>query len=298
MKTRKFWLVATALFITVHLTAQETETQISVTENSTESKDLLPAAGDIALGTRWSTLIYTITNPIRKEPAEDGHSFNPYEIFGKYYITENIAARASIAMVRFSAFEDNRTNKIGATQPEEFVMDRSEIKDRSTLMKLGVEMRRGKKRFQGFYGAELVLGFSSHYERYTYGNALTQDNPAVFTYDFDTETANSLSGNRVLGRDASGARISGLRLFGGVEVFITNKFSIAGEAGLGIYRFSTGTASESRERMDNGSREVYQIDTKLENKAFQIQTEIFDGGSPADWAAGEFGANLRAIFHF
>ena len=296
MKTRKFWLVAMTIWHAATLNAQEIE--VNTSELGTGTKELLPAAGDIALGTRWSTLIYAITNPIRKEPAVDGHSFNPYEIFGKYYITDNMAARASIAMGRFSSFEDQRTNKTGALQPEEFVMDRAEIKDRSTLMKLGIEMRRGKKRFQGFYGAELVLGFASHYERYTYGNALTQDNPAVFTYDFDTQTADNLSGNRVLGRDASGTRISGLRLFGGVEVFITNKFSVAGEAGLGIYRFSTGTATETRERMDNGSLEVYQIDTKLDNNAVQVQTEIFDGGSPADWAAGAFGANLRAIFHF
>jgi hypothetical protein len=296
MKTRKFGLIAMSLWLATQMTAQETEFTLPSVEG--DVNEYLPAAGDIALGTRWSTLVYAITNPIRKEPAADAQSFNPYEIFGKYYITDQMAARASIAMQRFSSFEDQRTSKTGAAQPEEFVMDRSELKDRSTLLKLGVEMRRGKKRFQGFYGGELVLGFASSYERYTYGNALTQDNPAVFSYNFDTNETNTITGNRVLGRDASGSRITGIRLFGGVEVFVSKKFSIAGEAGFGIYRYSTGTAIETRERMDNGTREVYQIDTQLDNKTVEIQTEILDGGSPADWAASAFGANLRAIFHF
>ncbi len=289
-------MLAIGSWLAVPLVAQEKD--FDITSNSGETSEYLPAAGDIALGTRWSTLVYAITNPIRKEPAADGHSFNPYEIFGKYYITDKMAVRASIAMGRFSSFQDQRTNKTGALQPEEFVMDRAEIKDRSTLMRLGIEMRRGERRFQGFYGGELVLGFASSYERYTYGNALTNDNPAVFTYDFDGGASNVITGNRVLGRDASGSRISGIRLFGGVEVFLTQKFSIAGEAGFGIYGYSTGTAVESRERMDNGSLEVYQIDTKLDNRSVEVQTEILDGGSPADWAAGAFGANLRAIFHF
>lgn len=297
MKTRKFWLIAICIWL-ANETSLAQETDFNLSSNSDGAADYLPAAGDIALGTRWSTLVYAITNPIRKEPAADAQSFNPYEIFGKYYLTDNMAIRASIAMGRFSSFADQRTNKTGALQPEEFVMDRAEIKDRSTLMKLGVEMRRGKRRFQGFYGGELVLGFASHYERYTYGNGLTKDNPAVFSYDFDAGVANSISGNRVLGRDASGSRVSGLRLFGGVEVFITPKFSIAGEAGFGIYRFSTGTATESRERIDNGTLEIYQVDTQLDNSAVQVQTEILDGGSPSDWAPSAFGANLRAIFHF
>jgi hypothetical protein len=289
MKLPKYLLLALGLGLAVSSQAQETDFNLSGVAG--DAKDYLPASGDIALGTRWSTLVFAITNPFRKD-SED-NAINPYEIFGKYYINENFAARASVLIHRDASYQDYRTIQTNFVQETDYVMDRSEIMNRATLIRAGAEMRRGSGRMQGFYGAELVFGFGRSYQRYTYGNALTPDNPAVLSYNFEAaaDASNNLLSDRLLGVDETGMRTIGMRLFGGVEIFVAKKFSIAGEVGFGIYNVSTGTKTEFRERMNNGSLEVYQVDARLNNNRTLLQTEIF-GGDKAP------GANLRAIFHF
>ena len=114
----------------------------------------------------------------------------------------------------------------------------------------GIEMRRGKTRLQGYYGAEAGISLSSSSEKYTSGNTLTSitATPAVgvntiTTTDFGT--GNVSSGTYTL-TDTYGnsARVTkyksgmgfafGVRAFVGAEYFVLPKISLGGEFGWGL----------------------------------------------------------------
>jgi hypothetical protein len=133
----------------------------------------------------------------------------------------------------------------------------------------GLEWRRGKGRVQGYYGAEIGVGFSSEQVDYQYGNEMTATNPSVFS----TIWAGKFSGpsgasgggigeffedqvsERVV-EESSGTNISfGARAFVGVEFFFAPNMSVAGEFGWGPSFFIGGESTDLRERIVNGQLE-------------------------------------------
>lgn len=142
--------------------------------------------------------------------------------------------RASTAVIVFPAQPGQVENKWGSSRT-------------NIGVSVGMEMRRGKTRLQGYYGAEVGISLTSSKDKFTYGNALNPSSTtAPVVVDVDDEfnaTINNVQAGVVVGAVGdsrmtlrkSGMGIGfGVRAFVGAEYFIFSKISIGGEFGWGL----------------------------------------------------------------
>jgi len=206
---------------------------------------LLPQAGDFALGVDATPFLEYLGNIF-------SGSFAPYfgaeSIYGKYFLEDNRALRA-----RLTLGLSNTTNK--GVVPDDDAPSGAKLTDIQHVSKanvelgVGIEFRRGHGRVQGFYGAEVFLGFGGGNGKYDYGNRMTSTNPLPTIYDFDllaygpqpirpTKYKEGITFN------------AGLGAFIGAEYFFAPKISIGGELGLGLGFKASGQGKTTYERWD------------------------------------------------
>lgn len=105
-----------------------------------------------------------------------------------------------------------------------FVEDNVKTNFVNGTISLGIENRRGKSRFQGVYGYEGLIGFSSSTVKTKYGNPINADFTAPQTYlgNLASRPIEVFNGNTLF---------MGARGFVGVEYFFSAKASLGGEFG-------------------------------------------------------------------
>ena len=126
-------------------------------------------------------------------PTWNNYSLNQ-SITGKYFKDANTAYRATVRI----GCDNTKTRKAvsdfvpPATAPTEALSstsaqkyDQKKMSTRNVVLGVGMEMRRGKTRLQGVYGADVLVWGGNTKESYKYGNALTQvnDDPATPTFN-------------------------------------------------------------------------------------------------------------------
>ena len=201
-----------------------------------QEKQYLPEAGDWAIGIDAAPLLnyfgnFIGGNGLNTAPAWGFPTWNQ-TISGKYFVTKDMAYRASIRLGFGSQKGSQMVDQDGVAAPTypnlpATVEDSYKAGGSSIGLAGGLEMRKGSGRLIGFYGAELGLNFASNNASYTYGNAarVTESNSGMST-------------------------TIGVRGFIGAEYFILPKMSIGGEFGWGLGLQSDGASSMSMESTD------------------------------------------------
>jgi hypothetical protein len=234
-----------------------------------------PEAGDWALGADATPILGYIGNMFNGNTANsinNGFTGTNAAIFGKMFKDENTAYRASFRVSSVSNKVFSLTDTSSTSTPS-YLTDETKTSGLSFYLSAGMEKRRGHGRLQGYYGAELGLGFGGTPTVVnTWGEALSATN----------------SGDRLL-KNKTGATFSvGIRGFVGVEYFVLSKLSLGAEFGWGLKLSTTSEGAEDRETW-NGTTAAVENYTKTTGKssAFGLGT---DSGVPA--------GSLRIMYHF
>lgn len=295
-------LLLTLAFIVVNVQAQDDELV------SKKGYKILPESGDIAIGVDFAPFINTLnfmggTSVGPKMTFADGLS-----IFGKYYISDDMAVRAKFA---FNHFSDTRNNfvidqtVIEGTE-DDVIEDEANFNYSRYALAVGVEMRRGNGRLQGYYGADLFFEYKSggsglNNMNYTvdYANAYGTDHINPVSTDFINDFEGNV-GTRILEVQNGSAMGVGLRGFIGVEYFIAPKISLGGELGWGL-AYQMGSDGETvTEEWDALNGKVNEITEKNggQDDQFIIGTTGSSNGffEQNQWLG--LTGNINIIFHF
>ena len=243
-----------------------------------------------------------------------GNWINPayMTITGKLFKDAKTAYRATVRIGMHSGKVKAEINDATVTTPPVYpnlpAMKEDMWKTSSHYVGLGagIEMRRGKTRLQGFYGADAMIWMSGVKNKFEYGNALSPSGTVVTVASSTNFGANATStGSNVAGvTDTYGnaARITedkkgsifgfGVRGFIGAEYFIFPKIAIGGEYGWGIGISSSGSDTQTKESMGGSPATVGTQTIKAKKSGgFGFDTDL-NGG----FGAGT--AQLKVTLHF
>lgn len=223
---------------------------------SKKGENFLPEAGDYAISINANPLLNYVGNffggnGLNVAPTFGFNSTNS-AILGKYFVEDGMAYRLGVNIGFSSVTERALVGKVGSSTGE-MVEDTKKSSTSGIYLTGGLEWRKGTTRLQGFYGAEVGVGFGGGMkEAYTYGN------------DFDF-TTNPTQNNGVDGaldvreNKTKGGLTFGLRGFIGAEYFIIPKLSLGGEFGWGLGIAGTGEATTTVNQLNTAG-------TALEDK--------------------------------
>lgn len=223
---------------------------------------VLPVAGDYALGIDAAPFFKYLGNMFNGNTGNNSPTFDGFgtQIYGKYFLTDQTAVRARLSF-DFGSDRLSHTvtqDPIDPLNPNKTTVDYFTTDNSKVNLSLGYEFRRGYRRLQGFYGAEVGLGFSSMTKKYSYGNVMTAANQTPTSWDFENGTESNLAARML--KSSNGMLINaGLNGFVGVEYFVAPKLSIGGELQLGVYgQMSTlGSSKYEQYNAHTGNVENY-----------------------------------------
>ncbi len=268
---------------------------------SKKGEAYLPEAGDWAIGIDATPFLNYFGNFFGKTGPNGAPSFNflttNQTITGKYFVESGMAYRGSIRLgFNGNKMTDMVANRGVATAPvypavPEMVENEMKMSTTNIGIGGGLEWRKGTTRLQGFYGADLGIGFNSTKTTYSYGNALTATtaaNPVAVDPADDIDGTNLTTdtyGNaaRVTEFKAGSTFGVGLRGFIGAEYFVLPKLAVGGEFGWGLVFTTTGTSSTTVESVgtdgagnsvvgtqttEGGKTSSFGVDTQNNNSIF------------------------------
>jgi hypothetical protein len=267
---------------------------------SKKGEPFLPEAGDWSIGVEATPFLNYVGNFIGGNGANTAPTFNFLNgnnmITGKYFASETMAYRAMLRI----GFTSTKWNNVvpddaSTATPQGTTNDELKVSSHFIGLGAGVEMRRGKTRLQGYYGAQLMFWMSGSKSTYDYGNAFSTTNTTPTTTDFTTPAAGGgfaagPAGVRLTETKAGSMLGVGVRGFVGVEYFILPKISIGAEYGWGLGLMTTGEGSSTAEAW-NGTGTTSTTSTIGKSSTTMIDTDnsIFGmGGS----------GQLMLNFHF
>lgn len=212
---------------------------------SKKGETFLPESGDWSIGIE-ATPFLTYVGGFFSNAGAAAPSWNflngNQTIIGKMYTSETSAYRAILRLGMNSASSTaqiaDATQTTPPTYPNLPAMKEDKMKAGSRFIGLGagIEMRRGKTRLQGFYGADAMFWMSGGKSTYEYGNTLSTGSTPVTvanSTNFGSNITLDTYGNqaRITEMKNSGQIGIGVRGFIGAEYFIVPKISIGGEFG-------------------------------------------------------------------
>jgi hypothetical protein len=239
---RKIVIVSIALvFVMTNVFAQE-ETKVKKDRGGKDFSEILPQAGDFALGLDMAKLIKSINNSITTPSAVDANSVVAFrsDFFGKYFLTDRSAVRArlGIGINNFTNRAFVRDDAKNLLNPpidpllEEKVVDVH--KNRNTTLELGIgyEYRRSLWRVQGYVGGEVFGGVNIHRDVYEYGNPMTATNTTPTSAYTSVGIGLNTGSYRPLESVKGNTMILGAAIFIGADFFICRNLSIGAEFDL------------------------------------------------------------------
>jgi hypothetical protein len=292
---------------------------------SKKGEPILPEAGDWAISMSADPIFTFLGNAFNGTQNHAGPNTNflgNQTIIGKKFIDEKSAYRAIVRL----GFNSSTTKNLviddaqtGSTvnfpeQPAQ-VEDKRSIRNTNIAIGVGKEMRRGKTRLQGYYGADVMIWLSSTSTKYKYGNVMSDANVSstsgstttttpTTTTDWKTKNADSsytsaATPKRIL-KQTQGLTLGlGVRGFIGAEYFILPKISIGAEYGWGL-GFQFKTKGKVLTQQGGGTpNSVAEIQTETAgNSQFGFDTDINRGGIFGFGNAAAGTATLKVTFHF
>lgn len=281
--------VLAGLAIIGTVSAQEDSRVIGTTTN--KGANILPAAGDIAIGVDAVPFLGYIGNLFTdaNNNAPDFQGPNSFlggnnTLYGKYFLTDKSAVRARLSfdfrtLNNTELVQDDVAVAADPTSDAE-VTDKYTEKNNYVEIGAGYELRRGYGRLQGFYGAEAFVGFGSSSEKYSYGNAITSTNTNPSNaFGFGPQRPTSVKDGNLF--------LVGVGGFAGVEYFIAPKISLGGEVGASIITGRQKGQKETTEEWD-AANSVVKTETDDNSKE---KIGGFDFGTRAN-------GRIMLTFHF
>lgn len=273
MKIFKIMLAAAMLAVPAVPFAQEAdeegglqqEEQYEANKSKRNKKTIdLPKAGDFGIGVDLVPVLRYVGNIFTGVNDGNGTNYTGFggeqvlinnvvnpavSIMGRYMITDNWVARLNfgiIADVTQTAVyvPDDAAREMDPMSQAQVIDSRNHSMTGGSIA-LGVQYRFGKRRVQGYAGADLIYGFGIEKNEYSYGNAITElnqipsrhpwENPIMVPSQWSNDRAFVLSSSNVNG---AASHVFGAGLNIGMEIFLTSYMSLGGEISftfLGTY---------------------------------------------------------------
>ncbi|MDR1865126.1 MAG: hypothetical protein LBR08_06080 [Bacteroidales bacterium] len=275
-------------------TAQDGENTDNVPVNK-RGIAILPKAGDHVIGVSADPFLVYLGNFFGKTTTNASPEFKWDDVtfYGKYFLEDNRAIRAKLR-VGYSSDQTKyfiTNDHISANDPLNPDATTADVVKTGTQglgLSAGYEFRLGRGRLQGFYGAEVSLGYDKENITYTYGNPMTDVNQAPTTFDDTTNPPTEAHKSSRATETKGGLAVNaGLGGFIGVEYFFAPKISIGGEFGLGL-SFSSKAQDETTLEKFNASSG--QVETSTSRKGTTAGSDLSFGTT----AVG----SLFLLFHF
>lgn len=294
------------------------------TLSNPKGEPYLPETGDYAISMDVNPLFHWVGNFFNQYGNNDapgvGFLNSDQTIIVKKFTSPTDAMRGVVRLGFTSQTDKNNVTDISATTTfptvTPVVEDKRKISETHIAIGVGKEMRRGKTRLQGFYGADAMLWFAGMKSKYEYGNTMSATTDATHSTtplstdwsmpNGDGTFASSQVGSRTL-ESKSGATIGfGVRGFLGVEYFLWPKISVGAEFGWGLGVQVRGKGKKTTETTGTnagGTVVVAEQETETAGASrFGFDTDI----NQSNGVFGLFGADgsntgsasLRATFHF
>lgn len=298
-----------------------------------KGNEILPKQGDVALGFNTIPILNLVFDMFKSGGASPQDmvqytSSSNNQITGKYFLDPKTAIRVRFGVntlagtIRNPVVDAVTMHSATMGTPDDIaeaslitVEDKLSFSKSNVLFSAGIEKRRGYRRLQGFYGAELGIGRTGSREKTTYGNAFSDQYAVEFTDDFNNAyvttvvpTTSSRIDRNLEVRHRGGFRV-GVRGFIGIEYFIFAKISVAAEYGWG-YSFATRrSATVTREIYHNGQdgpavfTEEVKTDSRETEHGFSVDNNngsafslnnTMNGNTSLSGGAGA----LTLLFHF
>ena len=289
---------------------------------SKKGEPILPEAGDWAISMSADPIFTYLGNAFNGSQNHAGPNTNflgNQTIIGKKFIDEKNAYRV-IVRVGFTSktnknlvINDAQTGStINFPDQQEKVTDKQSIRNTNIALGVGKEMRRGKTRLQGYYGADVMIWVASSSEKYKYGNLMSEANvsstdgstqtttPTTTVFDDDNDTLYVQSLSRRVLKTSEGLTFGlGIRGFIGAEYFILPKISVGAEYGWGIGFQVQANGKELVQQGGGTPYSVAEIETETAGRTyFGADTDI-NRGSIFGFGGGASGtATLKVTLHF
>ncbi len=255
------------------------ETGSTTTLQSLKGESYLPEAGDWAIGFNANSIFKNLARSFSSSDNSPQGDIYLQEVafVGKYFTDEKHAYRI-IVNLGYGSRTTLNTTTTGIILPiteteEEITQGEFDIK-----LGLGKEWRRGKTRLQGFYGADVLVGFNTGRDIETVIDTETTLADGSVTSDSSSET------------EDFGSKITfGINGFIGAEYFILPKLAIGAQYnwGLGIALTGESTRTESAAGLPD-------LETEISGK----NTSFYLGGFNKDGNVGVGTASLNLTLHF
>ena len=240
---------------TALLQAQDTE-QASVSKSGSTS-DILPAAGDIALGADALPYLNYLGNMFNNT-ANNTLALGKQNLYFRYYLTETTALRLILGINSTNNINNYYVQDDAALSADPLsqakLIDKENVYIKGIDINVGYMMTRGYNRLRGFYGAQLGYGFNRTSFDYQYGNSLTIANSAPSAAN-TTQFAGGRLAKRLLEKDNGLVQNINAGLFMGVEYYFLPKICIGGEVTLN-FQYQWGSQSNSKYEQVVGSQIV------------------------------------------
>ena len=286
---------------------------------SKKGEPILPEAEDWAISMGVDPIFNYIGNSFNGNTANSAPGAtwlnSNQTIIGKKFIDEKSAYRALLRVGFTNQTFKNMVSDNAAVPPttasfDAAAMVEDKFKMRNTNIGIGVgkEMRRGKTRLQGYYGADAMIWISMSSNKFEYGNtmsgtttATTTSTPESTTWDLTTGavTGTSTSGTRTTLTKSGMTFGIGVRGFVGAEYFIFPKIAIGAEYGWGIGYQMTGKGKTSTEEQGGTPNQVAEIERETSGSSkFGFDTDLNQGTIFGFKGSNTGTASLRVTFHF
>lgn len=229
-----------------------------------------PQAGDIGLSIDLLAPVMTYVGNLFNDNTNNvfpttfsGPNYNGnVSVAARYFLWDDMALRAALSVnnnrATTRAYVTDDAARAANPLSIDWVTDSRTVANNDVYLSVGLELRRGYKRLQGFYGAQLIGGYQSQTTSYAYGNAITSLNQAP-SQAFPAVPLNNVGGNSrllktntTLGKDF----LVGVGGFVGVEYFILPKLAVGGEVNLSLLAIIGGQEYEKSERYNPSSATV------------------------------------------
>lgn len=323
-------LFAAVMISTVLANAQEPANADPTIVKNRKGQEVLPKAGDIALGfNAFSVIDFLVQSAKVGAQTNTGTTAGTsvaftqnaaQQIVGKYFLDSKTAIRARFG---FNTLGTTQTNLVQDSKaiydaslsgtPDDIraasiltLEDKRSFVQNDLMIAVGYEKRRGYGRLIGFYGAEIGLSRSAQKDNRSYGNTFSNVYNTVFTNNFATGTTSTQNpagtSTRILNEKIDAKWGIGARAFIGVEYFVFAKISVAAEYGFG-YSFARSKRLQREQETyivgQSGPTVVKEtVDSRSPNssRGFGVDNGINSTLNKA--GIGGSSASLSLLFHF
>ena len=236
---RKIGIICIALiFVASNLFAQEEVKPVQKTKK--DFSEILPQAGDFALGLDMARLTQSILSSITNAGAQNPAWAFQSDFYGKYFLTDKSALRLRLGVginnfTERQFVKDDVANLTNPLENDPITMAKTvdTWKQRKSLVELGIgyEYRRSLWRVQGYVGGEIFGGIDMRRDSYTYGNAITETNQEPTTTNLpDWNNRNPINSGSYRGLDAKTQGFTaGASAIIGADLYLCRNLSIGAE---------------------------------------------------------------------